>query len=66
MRGYPVKENPIGLAVSEILTQTNILLLYYKDLMEFQEVFRDKTMDDELMYIFNDYKQISPFWIIIS
>ena len=38
MRSYPVKENQIGLAVSEILlykqteTQTNILLLYYKDI----------------------------------
>ena len=37
MRSYPVKENPIGSAVSEILwykqtdTQTKILLLYYKD-----------------------------------
>ena len=30
---YPVKENPISSAVSEILRykQTNILLLYYKD-----------------------------------
>ena len=33
MRIYPVKENPIDSAVSEILryTQTNILLLKYKD-----------------------------------
>ena len=37
MRSYPVKENPIGAAVSEILRyrhtnrQKDILLLYYKD-----------------------------------
>ena len=33
MRNYPVKENPTGSAVSEILRykQTNILLLHYKD-----------------------------------
>ena len=45
MKIYPVKENPIGSAVSEILrykhtnTQThrqpNILLLYYKDYFSF-------------------------------
>ena len=40
MRSYPVKENPIGSAVSEIPrykhsdTQTNILLLYYKDYLK--------------------------------
>ncbi len=37
MRSYPVKDNPIGSTVSEILRyrqthrQTHILLLYYKD-----------------------------------
>ena len=39
MRSQPVKENPIGSAISKIRqykhtnTQTNILLLYYKDSM---------------------------------
>ena len=34
MSSYPVKENYIGLAISEILryTQANILLFYYKHL----------------------------------
>ena len=33
MRSYPVKENHIGLVVSEILwyTQTDTHILYYKD-----------------------------------
>ena len=41
MRSYPVKENPIGFAVSEILwyTQTDrqidILLPFYKDSMSY-------------------------------
>ena len=40
MRSYPVKENPTGLAVSEILRykhtnkQTHILLLKYKDITQ--------------------------------
>ena len=42
MRSYPVKENPIGSAVTEILrykhtnTQTNILFLKYKDILSFR------------------------------
>ena len=41
MRSYAFKENPIGLAASEILwykqtnRQSDILLLYYKDLNTF-------------------------------
>ena len=37
MDSYPLKEIPIGSAVSEIFwyKQTDILLLYYKDFMEF-------------------------------
>ena len=42
MRSYPVKENPIGSAVNEILRykqrdrQTDIVLLYFKDWLCFQ------------------------------
>ena len=36
MRSYPVKENPIGSSVREILRykHTDILLLYYKDKLQ--------------------------------
>ena len=39
-RSYPVMENPIGSAVSEILRykQTDILLLYYKDFVEIDKI----------------------------
>ena len=53
MRSYPVKENPIGSAIIEILlykhtnTQTNIhidiLLLYYKDNVVLMYIIKNKT-----------------------
>ena len=52
MRIFPVKENPIGSAVSEILLykqtenrQTNILILYYKDFSRFKYIStKDKIL----------------------
>ena len=46
---YPVKENPIGLAVSDSLIKSMFFFL--------QLILEDKTMDDKLMYIQNDDKQ---------